>query len=266
VARAGLDAARTGVDAARASANAARAGVGQAEAGAGAAAAGIRAATGATSAAQAGVRAAAFDRSKARLLAPAAGVIIARAAEPGEVVAAGRPVLTLSDETSPLVLRTPLSDRDVARVAIGDAALIRVDALGRDVTGRVSRIGRQADPRTGAFDIDITVEESVGIRTGFIAEARLLAASLQPAPAGQTRIPAEALLEAADGSATLFVLARDRRTARLVRVGFAGFQEGSALVTGLAPGALVITRGGGFLSDGAPVEVTGGGAGSTGRR
>jgi multidrug efflux pump subunit AcrA (membrane-fusion protein) len=257
VARASAEAARTGVEAARASAEAARAGISQARAGAGAAGAGIQAATGATRAAQAGVAAAAFDRGRARLLAPSAGVILSRSAEPGEVIAPGRSVLTLSDETSPLILRTPVSDRDVARIARGDAASIRIEALGREVTGRVVRVAQQADPRTGAFDVDLAVDQTAGIRTGFLAEARVVASAGPPLGVASQTIPAEALLEATDGAATLYVLAADRRTARLVRVGFSGFRDGQAVVTGLAPGTLVITRGGGFVSNGARVEVTG---------
>ena len=258
VASANVEAARTGVQAARASADAARAAISQARAGAGAAGAGIQAATGATRAAQAGVQAAAFDRSKARLVAPSDGVILSRSAEPGEVIAPGRAVLTLSDETSPLILRLPVSDRDVARIARGDRATIRIDALGRDVEGRVIRVAEQADPRTAAFDVDVAVDQTAGIRTGFIAEARLIASAGVPVAPGSQTIPAEALLEAVDGAATLYVLAADRQTARLVRVGFGGFRDGQALVTGLAPGTLVITRGGGFVSNGARVEVTGG--------
>lgn len=256
VAEATVTAARTGVDAARAGAEAAQSGVVQARAGAGAAVAGINAATGRVSAANAGVQAASFDRGSSRLVAPADGVILQRLAEPGEVTAPGQPVLLLGDETSPLIVRVPLSDRDVARVSRGDPARVRISSLGIITTGEVIRVAERADPRTGAFDVDVRLTGSVaGVKTGFFAEVSLLGTAGDLAPAGVQTIPAEALIEAGEGTASLFVLMADRRTVRRVEVRFRGFRGEEALVEGLRPGTLVVTAGGGYVSDGATVTV-----------
>lgn len=256
VAEATVTAARTGVDAARAGAEAAQSGVVQARAGAGAAVAGIDAATGRVSAANAGVQAASFDRGSSRLVAPADGVILQRLAEPGEVTAPGQPVLLLGDETSPLIVRVPLSDRDVARVSRGDPARVRITSLGIITTGEVIRVAERADPRTGAFDVDVRLTGSVaGVKTGFFAEVTLLGTAGDLTPAGVQTIPAEALIEAGEGTASLFVLMADRRTVRQVEVRFRGFRGEEALVEGLLPGTLVVTAGGGYVTDGATVTV-----------
>jgi RND family efflux transporter MFP subunit len=254
-AQAGVNAAQQTAVAARAGINAAGAGVNQAQAGAGAAVAGVRAASGRAAAAQAGVNAAAFDRRWARLIAPAGGIVLTRLAEPGEVTAPGQPILTMADEQSPLILRTPVSDRDVARVKVGDAARIRVSAIGADLTGQVSRVAQRADPRTGAFDVDVRIASNAAIKTGFFAEARILATSGNLTPQDQVLVPAEALIEARDGAATLFVLAPDKKTVKRTQVGFVGFRGGDAIVTGLAVGAPIVTSGGGYVSDGGAVTV-----------
>jgi RND family efflux transporter MFP subunit len=256
VAQATVAAARTGVTAAQAGAAAASSGVSQASAGAGAAVAGIRAATGRASAASAGVSAAAFDRGSSRLLAPADGVVLSRLAEPGEVTAPGQPVLVVADETSPLIVRLPLSDRDVAKVARGDPARVRVASLGLETTGEVIRVAERADPRTGAFDVDVRLTGAPeAVKTGFFAEVTLLGTAADLAPAGHQTVPAESLIEARDGVASLFVLMANRTTVRRAQVRFHGFRGEEAVVEGLRPGTLVVTTGGGFVSDGGQVRV-----------
>ena len=217
--------------------------------------AGVRAAAGRAQAAQAGVNAAAFDRRWARLVSPASGVVLTRLAEPGEVTGPGQPILILADEQSPLILRTPISDRDVARVKVGDAARVRIAAIGADITGQVSRVAERADPRTGAFDVDVRVASNGQIKTGFFAEARILATAGDMAPVGQVLIPAEALIEARNGVASVYVLGADNKTVKRMQIGFVAFRGGEAIVTGLAIGAPIVTAGGGYVSDGAAVTV-----------
>jgi RND family efflux transporter MFP subunit len=255
VARASVTAAESGVAAARAAVQSAQASVAQAQAGAGAAVAGVRAATGRAQGAQAGVRAAQFDRRWARLVAPSAGVVLTRTAEPGEVVAPGQPIVTLADETSPLILRTPVSDRDVVRIRVGDAARVRVAAANADFAGAVSRVAERADPRTGAFDVDIRMQGSPAVKTGFFGEARILATAGDLAPTDRTLVPAEAIIEADAGKASIFVLTADGKSVRRSQFGFAGFSGDDAILIGLPAGARVVTTGGGFVSDGAPVQA-----------
>jgi RND family efflux transporter MFP subunit len=254
-AEAGVTAAQQTAIAARAGIDAASSGINQAQAGAGAAVAGVRAASGRAAAAQAGVNAAAFDRRWARLIAPAGGIVLTRLAEPGEVTAPGQPILIMADEQSPLILRTPISDRDVARVKVGDPARIRVSAIGAELSGQVTRVAERADPRTGAFDVDIRIEPNGAIKTGFFAEARILATAGNLNPNDQVLVPAEALIEARDGLASLFVLGPDNKTVKRTQVGFVAFRGGEAIITGLPVGAPIVTSGGGYVSDGARVTV-----------
>jgi multidrug resistance efflux pump len=259
-AEAGVVAARQTAAAANAGISASQAGVTQAQASAGAAVAGIRAASGRAQAADAGVSAAAFDRRWASLIAPVSGIVLTRSAEPGEITAPGQPILTLADETSALILRAPVSDRDVARIRIGDPATLRVAAISADLTGEVSRVAERADPRTGAFDVDIRVAQAGSVKTGFFAEARILGTrGVGPdnnlAPPGQTLVPAEALLEATNGKASLFVLQANKTRVRKTQVNFLGFKDGAAIVSGLPAGALVVTAGGAYVSEASLVRV-----------
>lgn len=201
--------------------------------------------------AQAGVSAAAFDRRWSRLVSPVTGVVLQRHAQAGEVVQPGQAILRIADEASPLILRAPLSDRDVSRVKPGQSAGVRIDGLSNEVAGRVARVGERAGAQTGAVDVEIEILAAEGLRSGQVARAWI---AVGPAT-GTTfaRIPAEAILEASGGRA--FVLVVEQGVARRRPVTFGGFLDDDALVNGLAADARVITAGAGFVGDGDRVSV-----------
>lgn len=205
----------------------------------------------AVKAAQAAYDAAAFDGRWSRLVAPAGGVVLERAAQVGEVVQPGQTVLRVADLSSPLVLRVPVADRDLGRIARGQSVTATIDALpGQVLAGRVVRIGQGADPRTGAVLVEVELPGRPELRSGLTAKATFSTAA---AGDGGVRVPSEAILEANDGRAFVFRLQGDR--AVRTRVAFLGFDGDHARVRGLAPGDRVITAGGGFISDGERVRV-----------
>ena len=198
---------------------------------------------------------AAFDRRWAQLISPASGVVLERRAQAGEVVQPGQAVVSVADLNSPLVLRAPLPDRDLAGIGVGTAVEVTVDALpGQTLTGHVTRLGQSADARTGAVIVEIEVAARPDLRSGQIATARIASRAPATATTGFSRVPAEAVLEAAGGQA--FVLRLEGGKARRTPVRFGGFDGDDALVAGLADGARVITAGAGFVSDGDRVSVT----------
>lgn len=79
------------------------------------------------------------------ITAPFAGTISRRLREPGEVVSAGLPVLTLADPADRWV-RIYVREDEVGRVAIGQPATIRIDAFpDRTYRGEVSFISNEAE-------------------------------------------------------------------------------------------------------------------------
>lgn len=74
-----------------------------------------------------------------------AGVVTRKHAEPGETVAAGRPVMTITDLSRPWV-RVYIPENQIGKVRIGAPARIRTDTFpGRDFTGRVSYVSSRAE-------------------------------------------------------------------------------------------------------------------------
>ncbi|HSN69992.1 MAG TPA: efflux RND transporter periplasmic adaptor subunit [Steroidobacteraceae bacterium] len=210
--------------------------------------------------AEADLRAARFDARYARIEAPADGLVLARLAEPSELVGPGQTVIVLASTASGWVLRTALADRDVVRLAEGAAASVTFDAFpGRTFAGRVSEIATLANPGTGTFDVEIGLDDTdPRFASGLVGRATLdLAADRGAAQA--TLVPVAALFEADAGHATVFVVDEPAGLARAQRVPIGALSGDRVIVLGgLAPGARVVTEGGAWLDDAAPVTIVAG--------
>ncbi len=202
--------------------------------------------------------AARFDVDGARMVSPVSGPVLSRTAQEGEVLQGGQTVITVADDSSALLLRVPVTDRDAMRLEAGANADVRFDAREDTIIpGRVVRIGQLAGAQSGTVQIDIAIAPDQNLRSGMIATATIhLPPSVKYGPAARRqRIPSEALLAASGRFAFVFVLDPRRKTARRTKVGFAGFDGDDVLVDGLASGAMVITAGAGYLADGEHVIV-----------
>jgi multidrug resistance efflux pump len=142
----------------------------------------VAAAQARVAAAQARLRLAETELAKTRLLAPAAGRVLQRFAEPGETAgpASPQPVLLLADLSRRRV-RAFVEELDAVRVRAGQKAVITADGLpGRELRGTVAlalpRMGRRA-PQSDApgeykdlyfrevlIDLDEAVDLPVSLR------------------------------------------------------------------------------------------------------
>jgi HlyD family secretion protein len=103
------------------------------------------------------LRRAEIDRARAQLaliesqlrdavaVAPVSGVVLSKAAEPGEILAAGTTVVTIADLEHPW-LRGYINERDLGRVKIGAKARVTTDSFpGKVYEGRVAFIASEAE-------------------------------------------------------------------------------------------------------------------------
>jgi len=98
-----------------------------------------------------------------RLVAPFDGQVIAVAAKPGDQVTAFEPVVTIADPTR-LIVEADIDDAGLARVAVGQSALLDFPELGPNGLGKVMELpdpGARALDATGqAKRIRLTIEGS----------------------------------------------------------------------------------------------------------
>ena len=194
-------------------------------------------------------------RDSSILTAPADGVILRRAAEPAQTVAAGAPVFGFGETASGIVVRAPVASTDAARIRIGDAAQIRVGGAQRP--GSVTRVGAKGDDATGAFEVEIEIAAPEGLRSGMVAEVEIAAT---PGDNTQTAIvvPTLALLDARADQGIVYVL-DENAIARRRAVRTAGVtQAGVIVVEGLSPGDRIVAAGAAYVRDGESVRIAAG--------
>lgn len=115
---------------------------------------------------------------KATLKAPFPGTVTAVNVKVGDVVAAGQSAFVLATLDRLQARTTDLTELDVARVAVGQQAKVKVDALpGREFTGKVRTIALQAGDYRGDVVYAVTVTlDDVGdapLRWGMTAQVEI---------------------------------------------------------------------------------------------
>jgi RND family efflux transporter MFP subunit len=210
--------------------------------------------------AQSALNSAKFDESRAALTAPSDGVVLIRHAEPGQQMAPGAPVITIGDARSGLIVMTPVSDRNIGRIQVGDMARIKVAAwTGPQLQGQVTRIASKADRATGSFDVEVTIDAPPpGLRSGTVG-AVSITPSVTDASAEYLAIPAIALIEGRGDLAYVYVIKPDGKAVR-VAVTVARFLDDDVLIkAGLRRGDRVVTAGAAYLRNGQAVTIAAGG-------
>ncbi len=208
----------------------------------------------ALAAARATLDSARYDERSAEVRMPFAGVVLSRDVEVGETVSAGQRLATVADLSSPPLARVQAPQRVAARLRVGETASLLLPGEADPIPARVRRIGAASDARTATTEIELTFQGASGIANGTIGSVSF--SGTETVQAGGL-LPAEVLLDAREGFGSLFVVDRARSVARRVRVRFVGFEGDRVRVLDLAPDALVITSGAGFVTDGQRVQVSG---------
>lgn len=91
------------------------------------------------------------------LRAPISGVVVSRMHHVGEVLAPGSELLHLVDPES-LVLTARLDESAISAVLPGQEAEITFTRAENSIPGHVLRLGREVDPETREFEIDIALD------------------------------------------------------------------------------------------------------------
>ena len=196
------------------------------------------------------VSVAARNLDDALLRSPLAGIVARRSIEPGEQSAPGTPAFTLV-QTGTMLAGVPVAEKDVAKLRVGTPARVRVDAVGREVAGKVREIGVEADPLTRTYKVKVAIPNPDELlRVGMVAQVRLHVPGSRPCVV----VPTTAVFVDAAGRNFAWIETQGKVRRRTVRV--SGFlQDAVAVDSGLAAGEGVVVSGTPMLHDGAPVRV-----------
>jgi RND family efflux transporter MFP subunit len=179
-----------------------------------------------------------------RIVAPFAGVITNRYADTGALIAAGTssstqaiPVVRLA-QTSKLRLVLSIPESEVAQIHLGDAVKVRVQALDKEIEGRISRFADSLDRQTRTMETEIDFDNRAGrLISGMYTETRV---SLRDTKNALT-IPLQSVSRNGDDATVLAVNAENVVQERKVRLGvedstrievLSGLTEGERVIIG----------------------------------
>lgn len=190
-----------------------------------------------------------------RVLAPDDGVISARTATVGSVVAAGTELFRLIRQGR-LEWRAEVTSAELGRIAVGTPAVVQ-SASGAQVQGTVRSIAPTVDPQTrnALVYVDIpNVLQNTGIKAGMFASGEF-----QLGRSNALTVPQAAIVPR-DGFNHLLLLQPDNRVSQLKVQTGRRIGERVEILTKLPADAQVVVQGAGFLNDGdlvrvAPVEA-----------
>ncbi len=183
--------------------------------------------------------------------APAAGLVLTRAVEPGQVVGAGSGVLFRMAKGGEMELMARLSEADLAQLSVGDQAEVTPVGGRQAYIGRVWQIAPIIDPQTRLGMARIAIPYHRDIRPGGFASARIVSGTAQ-APV----LPESAIQHDDKGSYVFIVNANNVVERRDVRVGQVS-ASGVSIMSGLTGSERVVALAGGFVTPGQKVEPKG---------
>jgi HlyD family secretion protein len=182
------------------------------------------------------------------IVAPAAGLVLTRGVEPGQIVGAGSGVLFRMARGGEMEMMAQLAEADLARIPVGTRAIVTPVGAVQGIAGQVWQKSPVIDPQTRQGMVRIAIPYSAELRPGGFADAQLIAGSAE-APL----LPESAVQSGPEGSFVLVVGKDNKVERRAVKVGSVS-DAGVAIASGLTGNERVIVLAGAFLNVGDKVK------------
>ena len=182
--------------------------------------------------------------SYSEIRSPINGVVTERPLYPGEMAAAGTPLLTVMD-ISQVVARTHIPQQSAALLKVGDKAEVIAAGMEKPFPARVAVVSPALDPNSTTVEIWVQAKNPGGhLRPGTSVQVSMVARSVQDA----LTIPAAALLTE-QGVTSVMVAGPDEHAhKRPVKVGIRD-EDRVQILEGLQPSDKVVAAGAYGLPD-----------------
>ncbi|HET6537801.1 MAG TPA: efflux RND transporter periplasmic adaptor subunit [Sphingopyxis sp.] len=205
--------------------------------------------------AQAQYREATARNNRLNIVAPAAGLVLTRQVEPGQIVSAGSGILFRIARGGEMELLAQLAEADMQKVQLGARAIVSPVGTDLKVDGHVWQLSPVIDPNTRQGIVRIAVPYHQLLRPGGFADARLTVGS-----GNAPMLPESAVLSGAQGHYVLIVDDQNIVRRRDVKTGIIT-DQGVSIASGLNGNEKVVTLAGAFLNVGDKVKPVIGRAG-----
>lgn len=180
--------------------------------------------------------------------APAAGLVLTRGVEPGQIVSPGSGVLFRIARGGEMEMLARVGEADLASISTGVSATVTPVGSDRSFTGQIWQMSPVIDPQSRQGTARIALAYSPALRPGGFALANIVAGQAQ-AP----QLPESAVLTDDQGQYVYVVGADNKVRRRAVTVG-AISQYGVPILSGLTGQERVVLTAGAFLTEGDEIK------------
>ena len=181
--------------------------------------------------------------SRTKVVAPVAGVVVARNAQLGAIASAsGGPMFTITRDGA-LELRADVAESDLARLATDQNATLQLASSPEQLTGHIRLVEPTIDTTSRLGRARIWIDANANIRSGMFAEADILVTERDTLAVPVTAVGSE-------GSETTVMAVKDGVVSRIVIT--TGIRDGGwvEVLSGLTEGELIVAKAGAFVSNG----------------
>lgn len=180
--------------------------------------------------------------------APAAGLVLTRNVEPGQIVASGSGVLFRMAKGGEMEMLAQISEGDLATLRAGNGATVTPVGGKAQFAGSVWQVSPVVDPQTRQGIARIAIPYNPAIRPGGFASATIVSGS-----ATAPTLPESAVQTDAKGHFVFVVNGRNEAERRDVEVGQVS-DKGVSVMRGLSGNEQVVMSAGAFLTPGQKVR------------
>lgn len=195
-----------------------------------------------------------FNKKNAQIYAQNDGFVTLKLSNPGEVVAAGAPVLAIHEKNTnqSWVLKLGVTDKFWKHITLHQNAVVEIDAFEhKKFEGKVSKKAMSADPTNGTYTIEIKLlNPTEKLAVGMFAKAVFTTENTS----NYSIVPYDALLEAEGKRAFVFV--PNNNKVKRVPITIESFNNEYVVVKeGLEDYTSVITSNSAFLNENSTVKI-----------
>lgn len=180
--------------------------------------------------------------------APAAGLVLTRGVEPGQIVSPGSGVLFRIARGGEMEMLARVGEADLGALSTGVSATVTPVGSDRSFTGQIWQMSPVIDPQSRQGTARIALAYSPALRPGGFAQASIVA--------GQSQAPLlpESAVLTDDNGQYVYVVGNDNKVRRRAVTVGAISQSGVPVLGGLTGQERVVLTAGAFLNDGDEIK------------
>ena len=189
--------------------------------------------------------------SYSEIRSPISGVVTDRPLYPGEMSAAGTPIVTVMDVSS-VIAKAHIPQAEAALLKVGDKGTITVPGLDQPVEGKVTVVSPALDPNSTTVEIWLEAKNpKQQLKPGTSVQLSLTAKTVKDALV----VPAASVVTAADGTTAVMVAGSDGKAhQKAVKLGIRQ-DDDVQIIEGVTEGDKVVATGAYGLPDNTKIKI-----------